>query len=98
MTKIKLKIESEIEIDIDHLNSFVNKDVYKDSEGLDKEYILEQLYHLFSNIVINSLFKKVEELGKSNEENSVYPWLEHHLECDIYLSKLINDNLKISEL
>lgn len=95
---MKLKIESEIELDIDYLNSFINKDVYKDWKGLDKEYIYTQLYHLFNEMVCNTLYNKVKELGKSNEENSVYPWLEHHLECDIYLSKLINDNLKISEL
>lgn len=98
MNKIKLKIESEIEVDIDYLNSFINKDVYKDSKGLDKEYILTQAYHLFQEMVQNSLYNKLKELGKSNEENSIYPWLEHHLETEIYLSKLINNNLKISEL
>lgn len=95
---MKLKIESEIEIDIDYLNSFINKDVYKDSKGLDKEYILHQAYHLFQVMLQDSLYKKMKELAKSNEEDSHYPWLEHHLETDIYLSKLINDNLKISEL
>jgi hypothetical protein len=95
---MKLKIESEIEVNIDYLNSFINKDVYKDSKGLDKEYIYNQIYTLFHNIIQDSLYKKVKELAKSNEENSHYPWLEHHLETDIYLSKLISNNLKISEL
>jgi len=95
---MKLKIESEIEVDIGHLNSFVNRNVYKNSNGLDKEYIYTQLYHLFNEMVCNTLYNKVKELAKSEEEDSYYPWLEHHLETDIYLSKLIKDNLKISEL
>lgn len=96
MNKFKLKIESEIEVDLDYLNSFINRDVYKNSNGLDKEYILTQTYHLFQVMLQNSLYNKTKELANSNKEGSFYPWLEHHLECDIYLSDLINKSIKIT--